>query len=464
MENGFDPAIFARRRVEFMKRMGSGVAILASAPEALRNGDVHHGYRQDSDFYYLTGFSEAGSIALIAPDHPEHKFVLFVPKRDRAMETWHGRRAGPEGAVKDFGADAAFTLEEADKLIPGYLENVRRLLADLMGNSAFAEKVKSWVGTVKRKQREGVFAPTEFIAPGEIIHPMRLIKDDDDLRFMRRATQLTAEGHIEGMKATRPGMMEYEVQAVMEGYWKQKGCKREGYGSIVAGGENATILHYVTNDAELKDGELLLVDAACEYGLYSGDITRTWPINGEFTPVQRKVYDCVLEAQLAAIDRCREGVSFIDVHWAAVEVLTRGMVEMGLLEGDPAEIIATQKQWEEDVKAKKVDLSKDKAPRTYFEFYMHKTSHWLGMDVHDVGGYNEDGGYRALKAGNILTVEPGIYVRPDSTDVPEEYRGIGIRIEDDVLVTTGEPDVLTAAVPKSAEEIEKLMAASRAGV
>lgn len=457
MRAEFNAGIFQRRREELMRRMQPGLAIFASAPVYPRNGDVSHSYRQDSDFFYLTGFEEPGSLALLRPQ-AEQRFVLFVPERNKEMEIWNGRRAGPEGARSKYGADEAHTLEEIDGKVPEYLRDIVRMYVHLGGNESFDQRVMGWLNKVRAMKRQGFNAPTEMHDPSEIVHEMRVLKTDDDLGYLREACRISAEAHVRAMKSTRPGLNEFEIEAEISYYCARNGAARMGYTSIVAGGDNANILHYVQNDMGLADGDLLLVDAGCEYGMYTADITRTWPVSGKFSQPQREVYDCVLRAQLAGIEKCRDGVSFREVHNVAVVVLTRGMVEMGLLEGDPAEIIAVQASWDEDVKAKKVDPKKDKAPRTYREFYMHNTSHWLGMDVHDVGKYKNGDEWLPLRAGCVLTVEPGIYISAERDDVPEKYRGIGIRIEDDVLVTNGDPEVLTAGAPKEAAEIEKLMA------
>jgi Xaa-Pro aminopeptidase len=462
MSAEFDAGIFQRRRDELIKRMQDGVAIFPSAPTFFRNGDVHHDYRQHSDFFYLTGFEEPGSLALIIKGHGDHSFVLFVPKRDKLMEIWNGRRAGPEGALKTYGADAAFTLDDIDDKVPEYLRNVSRMYVRLGDTTEFDERVTGWLKRVRGMKRQGFNAPTEMHDPSEIVHEMRLIKNADDLRFHRRACEITAEAHNRAMRITRPGMYEYQVQAEIEYEFRKAGSPRNGYGCIVAGGDNANILHYHENNMVLNDGDLLLVDAGCEYGLYSADITRTWPVNGKFSEAQAEVYNWVLRAQAAGIDKCRVGETFRASHEAAVEVLTEGMVAMGLLKGDPAKIIATYKQWEEDVKNKKVDPKKDKEPRTYREFYMHNTGHWLGMDVHDVGNYKNGEDWVPLRAGCVLTVEPGIYIAADRTDVPKKYRGIGVRIEDDVLVTRGKPDVMTHDGVKTVEDIEALMAEAMA--
>ncbi|MBZ0135274.1 MAG: aminopeptidase P N-terminal domain-containing protein [Planctomycetes bacterium] len=462
MSAEFDAGIFKRRRAELIKHMQDGVAIFPAAPEYLRNGDVQHDYRQHSDFYYLTGFSEPGSLALIIKGHGEHRFVLFVPKRDKLMEIWNGRRAGPEGAVSRYGADAAYKLEEIDDKVPEYLRNVLRMYVHIGDDAGFDARVTRWLNAVRRMKRQGYNAPTELHDPSEIVHEMRLIKNDDDLRYMRRAAEITAEGHNAGMRATRPGMFEYEVQADIEYIFRKGGSHRNGYGSIVAGGDNANILHYHENNMVLNDGELLLVDAGAEYGMYSGDVTRTWPINGKFTEPQAEVYNWVLRAQLAAIDKCREGVIYRDVHMTAVRVITEGLLAMGLLEGDVDDIIEKQEKWEEGVRNKTIDPKEETAPRTYKEFYMHNTGHWLGMDVHDVGNYKTGEDWVPLRAGNVLTVEPGIYIAAGRDDVPDKYKGIGVRIEDDVLVTKDDPDVLTDGAVKTVEDIEALMAEAMA--
>jgi Xaa-Pro aminopeptidase len=307
-------------------------------------------------------------------------------------------------------------------------------------------------------KREGHNAPLEIHDPGRILSQLRLIKNEDDLRYMRESCRIAAEGHNYGMSRTRPGMREFEVQAEIEYVFRKRGCHRNGYGSIVASGDNANILHYHENNDVLRDGDLILVDAGCEYGYYSADITRAWPVNGKFSQPQAEVYNWVLRAQEAAIALCKPGVSFREVHNRAVEVLTEGMVDMGLLKGDPAKIIATQRQWDEDVRAKRKDPVKDKLPRTYREFYMHNTSHWLGLDVHDVGDYRHGDHWVKLQPGCVLTVEPGLYIANDRKDVPARYRGIGVRIEDDVLVTSGKPEVLTKDCVKGVEATEALMA------
>ena len=461
MGYSFDPKVFTRRRERFLKKMESGVALIPSAPEFIRNGDVHHDYRQHSDFFYLTGFEEPGSLLLLGKGDVKHEFVLFVPKRDKVMEIWNGRRAGPAGAKELYGADAAFTSEEIDAMVPQYLRDQPHAYWRFGENSAQDARFTGWLNRVREMKRAGHNAPLEIHDPGGILNELRLIKNNDDLRYMRESCRIAAEGHNFGMRKTRPGIYEYEVQAEIEYLFKRSGCHRNGYGSIVAGGDNANILHYNENNARLQDGDLLLVDAGCEYGYYSADITRVWPVNGTFSEPQAEVYSWVLRAQEAAIEMCKPGVGFRDVHNRAVEVLTEGIVDMGLLKGDPAKIIATQKQWDDDVQAKRKDPMKDKAPKTYREFYMHNTSHWLGLDVHDVGDYRHGEKWVKLQAGCVLTVEPGLYIAKDRKDVPAKYRGIGIRIEDDVLVTKGKPDVLTHDCVKGVKEVEAWMAETR---
>ncbi|MCC6464515.1 MAG: aminopeptidase P N-terminal domain-containing protein [Planctomycetes bacterium] len=466
MSSHFDSAIFRRRRDELLRRMQPGVAVFPAARVYPRNGDVSHDYRQHSDFFYLTGFEEPGSLALVIKEHGQHGFVLFVPKRDKMMEIWNGRRAGPEGATSRYGADAAFTVDEIDTKVPEYLRNVQRLYVHLGEDDEFDQRVTGWLNKVRAMKRQGFNAPSELHDPAQILSDMRLIKTEDDLRYLRRSCRITAEAHKAAMRATRPGLHEYEVQAEVEYVFRKHGCHRNGYGSIVASGDNANILHYHENDAVLRDGDLLLVDAGSEFGYYSADITRTWPVSGRFSEAQAEVYNWVLKAQLASIDCVRSGRSFREGHNRAVEVLTEGIVAMGLLKGEPKKIIAAQEQWDEDVKLKKVDPAKDreKAPKTYREFYMHNTGHWLGMDVHDVGDYKNGDDWVALRPGCVLTVEPGLYIAQERTDVPEKYRGIGVRIEDDVLVTTGEPDVLTKDCPKTVEDIEALMEEAKSRV
>ncbi|HEY9900693.1 MAG TPA: Xaa-Pro aminopeptidase [Pantanalinema sp.] len=433
--------MYQRRREAVMKAMGHGVAILPSAPITVRTADLDHEYRQDSDFFYLTGFKEPESVLVLAPDHPEHKVILFVRARDKERETWDGRRAGTEGALADYGVDAAYTIDQFDKVIETYLDNQEHLHFQLGKNKAWDERILALLKRYKARARSGVSGPSTLHDPTEILHELRLFKSVAEIDLMRKSASIAAEAHTRAMTATRSGMHEYEIQAEIEYVFKRRGAMGPAYGSIVGGGANGCILHYVENDAVLKDGDLLLIDAGAEYGFYASDITRTFPVSGRFSPAQQEVYEVVLEAQLAAIDAIRPGVSFQAVHDAAVRVLTAGLVKLGILSGEVEALVAAE---------------------AYKPFYMHKTSHWLGIDTHDVGAYKVNGEWRTLAPGMVLTVEPGLYLSAGHEGVDPRYADIGIRIEDDVLVTPDGHEVLTHQVPKAVEEIERLMQASMA--
>lgn len=424
---------------EFMKRVGKdSVAIISGAREATRSNDTHYRFRQDSDFLYLTGFDEPESIAVIAPGHAEHPYTLFVRPRDPEREVWDGRRAGVEGAQSEYGANAAFAVTEFNEKLKDLLNGATNLYYRI-GNGS-PELDENIIGQIRRMRglgRRGVHPPQAIIDTGAILHEMRLIKSDEEIEIMQRAADIAAEGHIEAMKASRPGMMEYEIEALIEYTFRRNGAAAPAYTSIVGGGANATILHYVNNDAPLNDGELLLIDAGAEYRGYASDITRTFPVNGRFTPAQREIYELVLESQMACIEMSRPGVRFDDLHQRSVEILTAGMVRLGLLKGEPAELIEEEK---------------------YRQFYMHRLGHFLGMDVHDVGRYHDRDESRRVEPGMVMTIEPGLYIAPDTKDIPEKYLGIGVRIEDDVLVTPDGHRVLSGKAPKQVEEIEALMA------
>ncbi|MBC7474695.1 MAG: Xaa-Pro aminopeptidase [Candidatus Sericytochromatia bacterium] len=430
--------MFDQRRKKFVEQMGGGVAVFRSAPEYIRNNDAHYKYRQDSDFYYLTGFAEPNCVAVFAPEHPEHQYILFVRPRDPERETWDGKRAGVEGAVSQYGADIAYSIDEIDTILPKYIKNTDQLYYAIGNNPEFDPKIIDLIVSLRRKGRLGEFAPSTITDTGKIVHEMRLIKSSEEIELMKKANYVSFQAHIEAMKATKPGMYEFEVESVIDNQFKKHGANAPAYNSIVGTGANATILHYVENNAQLKDGDLLLIDAGAECDFYAGDITRTFPVNGKFTKAQKDVYEVVLESQLEAIKMVKPGTRFVDVHNRAVEVLTEGMVKIGLLKGNVQ------------------DLIKDE---TYKKFYMHKTGHWLGMDVHDVGKYfTNNSESRPLEAGMVLTVEPGLYINENTEGVPSEYLGIGIRIEDDILVTETGSYNLSAAVPKQVAEIESLMA------
>jgi len=429
------PTEFARRRRTLMERMGAdAIALIAAAPEAPRNRDVHYPYRQDSDFYYLTGFPEPEAVAVLAPGH-EQEFSLFCRERDPELETWHGRRAGQEGAVARFGADNALPIAEIDEKLPVLLENRERVFYSIGYNAEFDSQVMRWINQVRAKARTGVRAPREFIALEHVLHDLRLHKEPAELAVMREAARISAEAHRRAMHACRPGLMEYAIEAELFYTFLRHGAGW-AYPSIVGGGENACILHYTENNAPLRDGDLLLIDAGAELDGYAADITRTFPVNGRFTGEQRALYEVVLAAQHAAIDQVRPGRSWHDMHSAAVRVLTEGLVELGLLDGDPAALIEEE---------------------GYKRFYMHRTGHWLGMDVHDVGDYKIGDDWRLFAPGMVTTVEPGLYIPAGSEGVAERWWNLGVRIEDDVLVTDAGPDILTAAVPTASAEIEALM-------
>jgi Xaa-Pro aminopeptidase len=430
--------IFHQRRGQLIRSIGEGaVAILPSAPIAVRSNDVEFIYRQDSDFYYMTGFAEPESVAVFAPGHPDGEFVMFVLPRDKERETWTGRRAGIEGAMLDYGADKAYTIEEFERVIPRYIDKAERLHYPLGNNEKMNEKVLRMLRNAQAmRPRTGAGAWT-MLDPRELIHELRLKKDPQELELMRHAAGISAQAHQRAMREARGGMMEWEVEALIDFTFRKNGAAGPSYPSIVASAANAAVLHYITNDRRMETGELLLIDAGCEYKFYASDVTRTFPIGAKFTALQRSFYELVLNAQLKAIEMIRPGIRFDDPHDAALRILVDGMRDLGLLKGSAEEIIASG---------------------SYRRYFMHRTSHWLGMDVHDVGIYRQGIQSRVLETGMVLTVEPGIYVAPDDEDAPEQYRGIGIRIEDDVLVTADGHEVITHATPKKVSDIEALTA------
>jgi Xaa-Pro aminopeptidase len=432
-------AIFADRRKRFIDAIGPGsVAIMPSAPVAVRSGDVEFIYRQDNDFYYLTGFAEPESVALFVPDAAE-QFILFVRPRDKERETWTGRRAGLEGAVADFGANQAFALDDLDSVLRRHLDKVDRIYYPLGINERMNARILELLRAAQAMRPRIGTGPHALLDPRELIHEARLLKRPEELAAMRDAIAISADAHKAAMRTARGGMMEWQVEATVDYTFRSRGAAGPSYPSIIASGPNAATLHYINNDREMRTGELLLIDAGCEYGFYASDVTRTFPVGARFTPLQRDLYEIVLNAQLAGIEAIRPGIKFDDPHEAAVRVLVEGMCRVGLIKG-PVE-----------------DALKAGAWRRY---YMHRTSHWLGMDVHDVGLYRVGGESRTLEPGMVLTVEPGIYIAPDDAEAPEEFRGIGIRIEDDILVTPGGHEVMTAAVPKSVAEVEALTTAA----
>jgi Xaa-Pro aminopeptidase len=431
--------LFRKRRERFMRELGEGaVAILPSAPTAVRSNDVDFVYRQDSDFHYLTGFTEPESAALFAPGNPDGEFVMFVLPRDKERETWTGRRAGIEGAMIDYGADKAFVIDEFDQVAARYLDKTERLHYPLGNNEKMNERVlRLFRHAQAMRPRTGAGAYA-ILDPREIIHEFRLRKDADELDLMRRAAAISAQAHQRAMREARGGMMEWEIEALVDFTFRKNGAAGPSYPSIIASGPNAAVLHYITNDRELRNGELLLIDAGCEYSFYASDVTRTFPVGARFTALQKQMYEIVLAAQMKAIEIIKPGVKFDEPHDAALAILVDGMRDLGLLQGSREEIISNA---------------------SYRRYYMHRTSHWLGMDVHDVGLYRHGGESRVLEPGMVLTVEPGIYIAPDDDAAPEGFRGIGIRIEDDVLVTAENHDVITSATPKTVADIEALTTA-----
>jgi Xaa-Pro aminopeptidase len=431
---------FVRRRRQLMRMAGrDAIVIVPAAPERVRNNDSHYPYRQDSDFHYLSGFPEPDAVLALIPGREQGEMILFCRERDAERERWDGTRAGTEGAVGDYAFDDAFPIDDIDDILPGMIEGRTRVYYHFGRDPEFDLKLIGWVNRVRADVRKGAVPPHEFVALSHLLHDLRLYKSRGELRLMRKSARIAAAAHVRAMRATRPGMNEHEIEAELLHEFRRHGAV-PSYEPIVGGGANACVLHYRANDAELRGGDLLLIDAGAEYECYASDITRTFPVNGKFSPEQRALYDIVLAAQAAAIDEVRPGRSFDAYHEAAVRVITRGLIRVGLLDGS---------------------LEKNLREHAYRRFYMHKTGHWLGLDVHDVGDYRVDGEFRMLEPGMVVTVEPGIYIAPDSKKVPARWRGIGIRIEDDVVVTRGDPEILTDAVPRDPDAIEALMAASR---
>ena len=426
---------YARRRRALARMMGEdAIAILPAAPSAVRSRDVEYPYRQDSDLLYLTGFSEPETVMALIPGREHGAFVLFVRERDPEREVWHGRRAGLEGAVEQFGADDAFPISDIDDILPGLIEGRQRVFCTMGRYADFDRHMMQWVNDVRSRVRSSGRAPNEFISLDYFLHDMRLFKSRGELRTMRRAAKISMAAHERAMRALRPGQREHELEAEFWHEFRRNGAE-PAYGLIVGGGDNGCILHYVENNATLHSGDLVLIDAGCEYQGYAADITRTLPVDGRFTDAQRAVYEIVLAAQAAALACCAPGRHWNEPHTAALEILTQGMIDIGLLQGPLAERL-------ED--------------GAYRRFFMHRTGHWLGMDVHDVGDYKVDGDWRELEPGMCLTVEPGLYI-PAADDIPEHLRAIGVRIEDDVHITRDGAENLTAELPKAIDDVEAMM-------
>jgi Xaa-Pro aminopeptidase len=435
-----DIGIYRKRRERLARAMGAGVALIPTAPERIRNRDTHFPYRFDSHFYYLSGFSEPEA-ALVIVAGPTPKTLLFCRERNEEREIWDGFRYGPEAARERFAFDEAHPIEQLDEAMAVLLENQPALFYPVGADAAWDLRATQWLNTVRARARAGVAAPERLQDVRGLIDDMRVVKDQHEAAVMRRSARIAAAAHRRAMQAARPGRNEYELEAELLYEFRRGGAQFPSYWPIVAGGANACVLHYVSNDSPLHDGDLLLIDAGCELDGYASDITRTFPVNGRFSAAQREVYEIVLAAQLAAIDKVRPGNTWNDPHDAAVRVLAQGLLHLKLLRGTLEEALEKE---------------------TYKRFYMHRTGHWLGLDVHDAGDYKRNGKWRSLEPGMTLTVEPGLYIRA-ADDVPERLRNIGVRIEDDVLVSGGGCEVLSAEAPKSVEDIEALMRDARPG-
>jgi Xaa-Pro aminopeptidase len=430
--------VYGKRRKAFIEAVGAKepdfVAVFASAPVFTRNNDVEHEYRQDSDLFYLTGFNEPGTVLVM----DAKKVTMFVRPRDPERETWDGPRYGVDGVKEHFGADESFTIDKVSEELPKLFQGKKRLYYRLGPNRPMDDKVLEGIDRARARGKLGHAWPTEIVDPGTVLHEMRLFKHSEDLAAMRKAADITAEAHLRAMKSTKPGMHEFQVEAMLLETFRKHGSERAAYGSIVGSGANATILHYRQNNKKMEKGELLLIDAGAEYDYYAADVTRTFPVGAKFSKEQEAIYQLVLDAQEAGIAKTVKGSTLEQIHTECVDVITKGLVKLGLLQGEVEQLV------------------KDEA---YKPFFMHKTSHWLGMDVHDVGNYYLGGKARPLEPGMVLTVEPGIYISKDNDKVPAEWRGIGVRIEDDILVTAGAPDNLTRAIPKTVAEVQRASAA-----
>lgn len=432
---------YKKRRRNLMRQMGEGsIAILPGAHEVIRSRDTHYRFRQDSNLSYLTGFPEPEALAVLIPGRDQGEFILFCREKDRSREIWDGFRAGPEGALSQYGADDAFPISDMDDILPGLIEGREKVYYSMGSHPDFDTKLLNWISHIRAQSRAGVTPPGEIIDLEHMIHEMRVIKSTAELTIMRKSGKISAEAHCIAMRACKSGMYEYQLQALIEHEFADKGAVAPAYSSIVGSGQNACILHYIENRAAMQDGDLVLIDAGCEYEGYAADITRTFPVNGRYSDEQKAIYEIVLEAQRVAIDACRIGNTYNKPHEDSLETIVEGLRDLKLLNGSTEEIIEKG---------------------SYKSFYMHRVGHWLGMDVHDAGDYKVDGassGWREFESGMVTTVEPGIYIHADNKKVPAKWRGIGIRIEDDIAIKKNGPECMTAAAPKQVAEIEHLMA------
>ena len=434
---------FARRRRYLAEQMGEGtIAIIPSASVKSRNRDVDYHFRQDSDFYYLSGFNEPEAVLVIIPGREHGEAILFCRERDPSKEMWDGFIAGPDRVTDILGVDDAFPVSDIDDILPGMIEGTNKVYYSIGLNAQFDAQVMEWVNVIRSKVRSGAHPPGEFVALEHALHELRLFKSAAEIKVMAQAAEIAAQGHIKAMQKCREGLFEYHLESAIMHSFMNDGARFVAYPSIVGGGDNSCTLHYIDNQSALNNGDLVLIDAGCELDCYASDITRTFPVSGKFSSEQAELYQIVLDAQLAAIEAVKPGNHWNHPHEAAVEVITQGLIDWGLLSGSLENAIENE---------------------TYKPFYMHRTGHWLGLDVHDVGEYKVDGEWRLLEPGMVLTVEPGIYIAPSCTDVHKKWRGIGIRIEDDVVVTKTSHKILSKSAPKTIEDIEALMAQNISG-
>lgn len=426
---------FSERRDLLADKVLEDSAIIVSAASVKsRISDTEYSYRQDSNFYYLSGYEEPESLILIRPNQDKERFVIFCRDRDPLREQWDGFRTGQEGVIQDYGADAAYSINSIDEIMPKLLEGAKNIYFSMSAPCGVDAKISSWVEDIRKNTRSGAEPPQNLLSLDSILHEMRLIKESDEMDLMKKAANITTEAHIRAMQSVRPGMYEYQLEAEYLYAFNKNGARSPAYNSIVGGGNNSCILHYVENNAELKDGDLVLVDAGCEYQYYASDVTRTFPVNGKFSPEQREIYSIVLEAHKQSMEQAKPGNKWNLMHEKSVEVIVEGLLSIGLLQGSRDEII-------------------DKGE--YSKFYMHRIGHWLGMDVHDVGSYKQDGDWRPLEEGMVMTVEPGIYILDSMEGVDDKWKSIGVRIEDDIAITESGFEILTPDVPRTIEEVEQ---------
>ena len=425
---------FSERRLQLSNKvLDDSAIIVASALVKSRISDTDYAYRQDSNFYYLSGYEEPDSLILIRPNHDKEKFIIFCRDRDPLREQWDGFRTGQDGAIQEYQADNAYSINSIDQMMPELLAGVKNIYFSMSAPCGVDLKISKWVEDIRKNTRAGAEPPHNLLSLDSILHEMRLIKEDYEMDLMKQAADITTEAHIRAMQAVTPGMFEYQLEAEYLYAFNKNGARSAAYNSIVGGGNNSCILHYVENNAELKDGDLVLVDAGCEYKYYASDVTRTFPVNGKFSPEQKEIYSIVLEAHKQSMEQAKPGNKWNLMHEKSVEVIVEGLLDLGLLKGTKDQVIENG---------------------DYSKFYMHRIGHWLGMDVHDVGGYKQDGDWRDLEKGMVMTIEPGIYILDSLEDVDDKWKGIGVRIEDDIVVTESGFEVLTPNVPRTVEEVE----------